>query len=67
MLKPNESEPLPPNKLPALSQMFTYGVPTRAPGDSKRLFSVMTTLLNSPLPEGLRKKKEEEGRKLAGG
>jgi hypothetical protein len=30
------------------------------------MFSVLSTLLNSPLPDSVRKKKEEEDRKVAG-
>lgn len=67
MIERVDDEPLPPNKVPVLSQMFSYGVPSRAPGDSRRLFSVMTTLLNSPLPDNVKKRREEEGRRLSGG
>ncbi|GFZ49104.1 hypothetical protein JCM24511_06854 [Saitozyma sp. JCM 24511] len=65
MIERVDDEPLPPNKVPVLSQMFSYGVPSRAPGDSRRLFSVMTTLLNSPLPDNVKKRREEEGRRLS--
>lgn len=57
--------PLPPNQVPVLCKMFTYGLPTRAPGDSKRLFSVMGTLLQSPLPDEVRKANGKEARRLA--
>lgn len=56
---------LPVSKVPALKKLFTYGVPTRAPGDSRRLFSVMGGLLSSPIPDSIRKKKEDESRRLA--
>jgi RNA exonuclease 1 len=48
-----------------IRQLFTYGCPTRAPGDHRRLHSVTGTLLSSPLPDAVRKKREEESRKVA--
>lgn len=61
---PSSSKPV--NKVPYLTQMFSYGVPVRAPGDSRRMFSVLNTLFNSPLPEGLRKEREKEEKRIAG-
>lgn len=57
------TSPLPPSRVPAMEGMFSYGLPTRAPGDQRRLFSVLQTLLNSPLPENLRKEREKETKK----
>ncbi|RXK42114.1 hypothetical protein M231_00471 [Tremella mesenterica] len=54
---------LPPSKVPMMDTIFMYGIPTRAPGDQRRLFSVFNTLLNSPLPDHLRKQREKESRK----
>ncbi|CAD6570359.1 MAG: hypothetical protein TREMPRED_005740 [Tremellales sp. Tagirdzhanova-0007] len=59
------AEALPPNRVPTIQQLFSYGCPTRAPGDQRRLFSVMGTLLSSPLSESARKRKEAESQKQA--
>jgi len=62
----SSSVSLPPNRVPIIRQLFTYGCPSRAPGDKRRLFSVLGTLLSSPLPDAERKRREAESRKLAG-
>jgi RNA exonuclease 1 len=53
------------SKIPAIQELFSYGLPTRAPGDQRRMFSVLDTLLRSPLPDSLRRKEEETKKKLA--
>ncbi|KAK4689800.1 RNA exonuclease, partial [Tremellales sp. Uapishka_1] len=58
-------EPLPPVKVPIIAKLFTYAVPIRAPGDRMKLHSCVATLLNSPIPDNIRRKKESESRKLA--
>lgn len=62
----SSSEPLPKARLPTVPKLFTYGCPTRAPGDQRRLHSVINTLLMCPLPEALKKKREQEIKKLNG-
>lgn len=62
----DDSRVRPSNRVPQLKKLFAYGVPVHAPGDTRRMFSVMSTLLNSPLPEAVKRKKEEEDRKIAG-
>lgn len=51
-------------RLPTIPKLFTYGCPTRAPGDQRRLHSVMNTLMTSPLPESIKKQREKEIKKL---
>lgn len=51
--------------MPTAQKLWAYGCPTRAPGDNRRLHSVMGTLLRAPLPEALKKKRENEIRKLS--
>lgn len=53
------------NRVPILAKLFSYGLPTRAPGDQRRMHSVLQALLSSPIPDGLRHKREEESRRLA--
>jgi hypothetical protein len=45
--------------------MFSYGLPTRAPGDQRRMFSALTTLTSSPMPDGLRAKRDQENKRIA--
>ncbi|WVF70114.1 hypothetical protein IAT40_004902 [Kwoniella sp. CBS 6097] len=52
-------------RVPIIPKLFTYACPTRAPGDDRKLHSVLNTLLMSPMPEALKKKKEQQGRELA--
>ncbi|OCF37620.1 hypothetical protein I316_00747 [Kwoniella heveanensis BCC8398] len=52
-------------RVPIIPKLFTYACPTRAPGDDRKLHSVLNTLLMSPMPEALKKKKEQESRDLA--
>ena len=54
-----------PSRIPTMEKLFTYGLPTRAPGDQRRLFSVVDTFLGCPLPESARKERERESRKAA--
>ncbi|ORY25328.1 hypothetical protein BCR39DRAFT_544313 [Naematelia encephala] len=63
LLPPKDT--LPPARLPIIRKLFTYGCPTRAPGDQRRMFSSMNTLLQGPMPDDVRKQKEAESRKLA--
>ncbi|BEI88426.1 uncharacterized protein CcaverHIS019_0111440 [Cutaneotrichosporon cavernicola] len=53
------------SRVPMAQKLWAYGCPTRAPGDNRRLHSVMGTLLRAPLPEALRKKREGEIKKLS--
>jgi RNA exonuclease 1 len=71
--QPFPTSPIHPNtsdakvsRVPYLTKMFAYGVPVRAPGDNRRMFSVMSTLLNAPLSEAARSKKDEEAKRIAG-
>lgn len=57
--------PLPPCQVPAVSKMFSYGLPTRAPGDARRMFSALTTLTSSPMPDGMRAKRDQENKRIA--
>jgi RNA exonuclease 1 len=61
----DESSPLPPCQVPAVSKMFSYGLPTRAPGDARRMFSALTTLTSSPMPDGMRAKRDQENKRIA--
>lgn len=58
---------LPPAQVPTITKLFMYGCPVRAPGDQRKLHSVMGTLLQSPLPEHLKKKRDAEAKRAAGG
>ena len=53
-------------RVPIINQLFTYACPTRAPGDQRKLHSVVGTLLSCPLQDSVRKKKEAEQRRMAG-
>ena len=64
--RPITSSTPPTPTLPVIRELFSYGCPTRAPGDQRRLHSVQNTLLSAPLPEHIRHRKEDESRKLAG-
>ncbi|CAK9784264.1 hypothetical protein CC85DRAFT_284909 [Cutaneotrichosporon oleaginosum] len=67
-LNPNDRLPFPTqaegSRVPFAQKIWAYGCPTRAPGDNRRLHSVMGTLLRGPLPDALRKKRESEMKKL---
>lgn len=58
-------QPLNPNttssgsRLPVFQRLFSHYCPTRAPGDSKRLHSVVQTLLNAPIPESEKSKRSK--------
>ncbi|WVR04385.1 hypothetical protein IAU60_001387 [Kwoniella sp. DSM 27419] len=52
-------------RVPTVPKLFTYACPTRAPGDDRRLHSVLNTLLMSPIPDSIKKKKEQEQKQLA--
>lgn len=60
------TEDLPEARVPTIPKLFSYGCPTRAPGDQRKLHSVMATLLHSPLPEHLKKKRDAETKRLTG-
>lgn len=60
------SDPSTSTKIPIIPKLFTYGCPTRAPGDQRRLHSVTGAFLTSPLPDHVRKQREEQSRRLAG-
>ncbi|WVQ83395.1 hypothetical protein IAT38_005536 [Cryptococcus sp. DSM 104549] len=60
-----EQEPKPTARVPVIPKLFTYACPTKAPGDARRMHSVLNTLLMNPVPDSAKKKKEEEGRKLS--
>ncbi|ODO08344.1 hypothetical protein L198_00069 [Cryptococcus wingfieldii CBS 7118] len=48
--------------IPALSTLFTYGCPTRAPGDKTRMHSPINQLLMSPMSDAVKKQKEDESK-----
>lgn len=52
-------------KLPIFTQLFSHYCPTRAPGEPKKLHSVMQTLLNGPVPNGEKAKREADRAKAA--
>nr|XP_018265795.1 uncharacterized protein I303_02169 [Kwoniella dejecticola CBS 10117]OBR87953.1 hypothetical protein I303_02169 [Kwoniella dejecticola CBS 10117] len=52
-------------RVPAIPKLFAYACPTRAPGDDRKLHSVLNSLLMSPIPDTLKKQKHEEARQLA--
>lgn len=45
------------SKLPIFQKLFSHYCPTRAPGDPKKLHSVVQTLLNCQIPQAEREKK----------
>jgi len=57
---------LPPARVPIIPKLFTYGCPTRAPGDSRKLHSVLSALLQAPLPEHIKKKRAAEAQRVSG-
>ncbi|WVQ68933.1 uncharacterized protein L199_007142 [Kwoniella botswanensis] len=61
----SSTDPLPPARVPIIPKLFTYACPTRAPGDDRKLHSVLNSLLMSPIPDGLKKQKEREAKQLA--
>nr|XP_019047506.1 hypothetical protein I302_04121 [Kwoniella bestiolae CBS 10118]OCF26436.1 hypothetical protein I302_04121 [Kwoniella bestiolae CBS 10118] len=61
----SSSDPLPQARVPIIPKLFTYACPTRAPGDDRKLHSVLNSLLMSPIPDSLKKQKEKEARQLA--
>ncbi|WRT65068.1 uncharacterized protein IL334_002010 [Kwoniella shivajii] len=52
-------------RVPVIPKLFTYACPTRAPGDDRKLHSVLNSLLMSPIPDSLKKQKEKEAKQLA--
>lgn len=50
----------PASQVPIINATFLRGIPTRAPGDSRKLHSVMQTLLQAPLTDARRKELEQE-------
>lgn len=48
------------SKVPLLNGIFLRGVPTRAPGDNRKMHSVIQALLNSPIPDSRRKELEKD-------
>ncbi|OXG10615.1 RNA exonuclease 1 [Cryptococcus neoformans Tu401-1] len=53
----------PAQKVPAIASLFTYGCPTRAPGDKLRMHSAINQLLMCPIQEHIRRKREAEREK----
>lgn len=53
-----------PSRIPVMSKIFSVACPTRAPGDSRRLFSVVQTLLQTPLSQAEQKKKEKQKERM---
>lgn len=53
------------SKLPVFQQLFSHYCPTRAPGDAKRLHSVLQTLLNAPLDKSEKARRDMQKGKLA--
>lgn len=50
-------------KVPAIASLFTYGCPTRAPGDKLRMHSAINQLLMCPIQEHIKRKREAEREK----
>ena len=48
------------SQVPLLNEIFLRGVPTRAPGDNRKMHSVIQALLNSPIPDSRRKELEKD-------
>jgi RNA exonuclease 1 len=61
-----DTDGLPPARVPIIPKLFAYGCPTRAPGDSRKLHSVLSALLQAPLPEHMKKKRAAEQKRLLG-
>ncbi|WWC87181.1 uncharacterized protein L201_002067 [Kwoniella dendrophila CBS 6074] len=59
------SSSLPKARVPIIPKLFTYACPTKAPGDDRKLHSVLNSLLMSPIPDSHRKQKEKEAKQLA--
>ncbi|KAJ9107926.1 hypothetical protein QFC19_002669 [Naganishia cerealis] len=45
--------------LPTIPRLFSHACPTRAPGDARRLHSVLQTLLNAPLSQSEKARREK--------
>lgn len=54
------------SRVSTISRLFMYGCPVRAPGDQRKLHSVMGTLLQSPLPEYLKRKRDADAKRMLG-
>nr|ODN81413.1 RNA exonuclease 1 [Cryptococcus depauperatus CBS 7841] len=52
------------SKVPSMSELFTYGCPTRAPGDKTKMHSPINQLLMSPMPDSVKKQIDEETQRL---
>lgn len=48
------------SQVPFLNETFLRGLPTRAPGDNRKMHSVIQNLLNAPIPDARRKEMEKE-------
>jgi RNA exonuclease 1 len=54
------------SQLPIIPKLFSHACPTRAPGDQRRLHSALNALLQAPLTEGEKKRREQaKARKAA--
>ncbi|KAL1408435.1 hypothetical protein Q8F55_005247 [Vanrija albida] len=49
-----------PGRVQSIKKLFSYGCPTRAPGDSRKMHSVISGLLRGPLTEKEKKRREKE-------
>nr|XP_019008804.1 uncharacterized protein I206_06488 [Kwoniella pini CBS 10737]OCF47585.1 hypothetical protein I206_06488 [Kwoniella pini CBS 10737] len=65
LTKPSDPSSSSSAKVPIIPKLFTYACPTKAPGDDRKLHSVLNTLLMSPIPDALKKQKQEEAKQLA--
>ena len=63
---PQDLQPgLSKTKLPIFTQLFSHYCPTRAPGEPRKLHSVMQSLLNAPVPNAEKAKREASRAKTA--
>ncbi|KAJ9121817.1 hypothetical protein QFC22_002440 [Naganishia vaughanmartiniae] len=46
-------------QIPTIPRLFSHACPTRAPGDARRLHSVLQTLLNAPLSQSEKARREK--------
>jgi RNA exonuclease 1 len=53
------------SKLPVFQELFSHYCPTRAPGEPKKLHSVLQTLLNCPLTGDQKAKRQKEKERAA--
>lgn len=55
-----------PGRVQSIKKLFSYGCPTRAPGDNRKMHSVVSGLLRGPLTEKEKKRREKEAKTMQG-